>query len=218
MTDHNNDVGYATTSFTISAASTSVSGSTSGAFVGSSSLTATVTSAGGIPAGSVDFYDSTTMTDLGSASLNSAGTATLNPSVPLEAGPQSIVLTFTSSTVDFSSSSTTISVNEQASIYVLNATAAAALSVSGSSTVTVPGTIQVASSSSTADRALGQLKAHRLDDRRVRRHARSREVPASASLRRRTRPPHRPAGQPADPFGHRADDPCGGEPRRRFVA
>ena len=70
---------------------------------GSTSLTATVTSAGGIPAGSVDFYDSTTMTDLGSATLNSAGTATLNLSVPLEAGPQSIVLTFTSSTTDFSS-------------------------------------------------------------------------------------------------------------------
>ena len=75
-------------SFTISAASTAVSGSTSGASVGSSSPTATVTSTGGIPAGTVDFYDSTTMTDLGSASLNSAGMATLNPSVPLEAGAQ----------------------------------------------------------------------------------------------------------------------------------
>ena len=37
VTDHNNDVGYATSSFTISAASTAVSGSTSGASVGSSS-------------------------------------------------------------------------------------------------------------------------------------------------------------------------------------
>ena len=40
--------------------------------------------------------------------------------------------------------------NELASVYVLNATANAALSVSGSSTVSVPGTIQVASSSSSA--------------------------------------------------------------------
>ncbi len=142
--------GSASANFTISAASTSVSGSTSGTFVGTTSLTATVTSAGGTPAGSVDFYDSTTMTDLGSASLNSAGTATLNLSVPIEAGAQSIVLTFSSSTADFSSTNATIGVNEQASIYVLNATAGPALSVSGSSTVTVPGTIQVASSSSNA--------------------------------------------------------------------
>ena len=90
------------------------------------------------------------MTDLGSATLNSSGTATLNLAVPLEAGAQSIALTFTSSTADFSAATATISVNEQASIYVLNPTATAALSVSGSSTVTVPGTIQVASSSSQA--------------------------------------------------------------------
>ena len=62
--------GSASANFTISAASTEVSGSTSTAYVGSSSLTATVTSTGGIPSGTVDFYDSTTMTDLGSASLN----------------------------------------------------------------------------------------------------------------------------------------------------
>ena len=140
--------GSASANFTIFAATTSVSGSTSGAFFGSSSLTATVTSAGGIPTGSVDFYDTTTMTDLGPATLNSAGTATLNLSVPLESGPQSIVLSFTSSSSNFVSSSATIGVNEEASIYVLNPTAAPALSVSGSSTVTVPGTIQVASSSS----------------------------------------------------------------------
>ena len=88
------------------------------------------------------------MTDLGSATLNSAGTATLNLSVPLETGPQSIALTFTSNSSNFNSSNTTISVNEAASIYVLNPTAGPSLSVSGSSTVTVPGTIQVASNSS----------------------------------------------------------------------
>jgi Ca2+-binding RTX toxin-like protein len=142
--------GSASTNFTINPAATSVTGSTASTSFGSTTLKATVTSSGGTPAGSVDFYDSTTMIDFGSASLNSAGTATLNLSVPLEAGSQSIVLTFTSSTSDFSGTSATIGVNQKASVYVLNTTAAAALSVSGSSNVTVPGTIQVASSSSQA--------------------------------------------------------------------
>jgi hypothetical protein len=142
--------GSASADFTINPASTSVAGSTSSAAVGNSTLFATVTSAAGVPAGSVDFYDSTTMTYIGSASLNGAGTATLTPSIPLEAGPQSIVLTFTSSTADFNGASATLAVNERSSVYVLNTTATAALSVSGSSTVTIPGTIQVASSSSHA--------------------------------------------------------------------
>ena len=139
--------GSASANFTISPAATSVTGSTSTASFGSTTLVASVTSSAGTPAGSVDFYDSTTMIDLGSASVGSMGTTTLNLSVPLETGPQSIVLSFTSNTTDFSATSATIGVNQQASIYVMSPTASAALSVSGSSTVTVPGTIQVASSS-----------------------------------------------------------------------
>ena len=206
--------GSASANFTIYAASTSVSGSASGTVVGNTSLTATVTSAGGTPAGSVDFYDSTTMTDLGSATLNSSGTATLNLSVPLEAGSQSIVLTFTSGTADFNSTSATISVNEKASIYVLNATAGPAVSVSGSSTVTVPGTIQVASRSSNRDRALGHFQAHRHDDRRLWRHVGLGQLEFRRDSGERHDGPHRPAGQSADPFGHGTDNPRGGEPGR----
>jgi hypothetical protein len=139
--------GSASANFTINPASTSVTGSTTSGSFGSTTLTATVTSSGGVPSGSVDFYDSTTMVDLGSASLNGTGTATLPVTVPLESGPQSILLTFTSSTADFGGTSATISVNQKASVYVLNPTATAALNVSGSSSVQVPGTIQVASSS-----------------------------------------------------------------------
>jgi hypothetical protein len=142
--------GTASANFTILAASTSVTGSLSGNAFGSTTLTATVTSPGGVPTGSVDFYDATTATDLGQANLDPSGTATLHSSIPLEAGAQTIVLTFTSSPADFAASSATIGVSPLASVYVLNPTATAALSLSGSSTVTVPGTIQVASSSSKA--------------------------------------------------------------------
>ena len=82
--------------------------------------------------------------------MDGTGKATLKPSVPLEAGSHSIVLAYTSNAAFFSPSGATIVVNELASIYVLNPTASAALNVSGSSTATVPGTIQVASSSSSA--------------------------------------------------------------------
>jgi parallel beta-helix repeat protein len=136
--------------FTISAAATTVTGSAASLFFGNSTLTATVTSAAGVPTGSVDFYDTTTATDLGSANLDATGKATVNLQVPLETGPQSIVLTFSSSSADWSGANATIGVTEQASIYVLSATANAALNVSGGSIVTVPGTVQVASSSSSA--------------------------------------------------------------------
>ena len=146
----NYTAGSASANFSILAATTSVAGSVAGTSFGNSTLTATVTSAAGTPAGSVDFYDSTTSTDLGSATLDGTGKATLTLAVPLETGSQSIALTFAASTADFAASSSTIGVSEQASIYVLSRTASAALSVSGSSTASVPGTIQVDSSSASA--------------------------------------------------------------------
>ncbi|WP_165219276.1 PKD domain-containing protein [Aquisphaera insulae] len=142
--------GSASANYAINPASTSVTGSSSGVAFGGSSLIATITSAAGIPTGSVSFYDSTTMTALGSAPVDATGKATITPSIPLGAGVHSILLTFTSTSGDFNGSSASFAVNSQASIYVLNATASAAISVSGSSVVTVPGTIQVASSSSTS--------------------------------------------------------------------
>ena len=53
---------------------------------GSTTLKATVTSSGGHPAGSVDFYDSTTMIDLGSASLNGSRYGDLEPAGPARGG------------------------------------------------------------------------------------------------------------------------------------
>ena len=99
--------------------------------------------------GTVDFTDTTTGTDLGHATPNGSGVATLTPSVPLPAGTQTIAVTYGGGG-GFSASSASLSVVILPSIYVLNATAAGALNVSGSSTISVPGTVQVDSSSSTA--------------------------------------------------------------------
>jgi MBG domain (YGX type)/Right handed beta helix region/PKD domain/Matrixin len=120
-------------------------------------FTATV-KVGSTPAsGTVDFFDTTTGTDLGSMTLNSSGVATLTPSVPLPAGTQSIALNFAGGN-GFTASSATVSVVVQASIYVLNATAAGALNLSGSSTISVPGMVQVDSSSSMAIVLSGNTK------------------------------------------------------------
>ncbi len=66
------------------------------------------------------------------------------------------------------------------------------------------------------DRALGQLAAQRLDDRRVRRQLGLGEFRLRRHADQGRRRARRPAGQPADPLGRRADDPFGGEPRRQL--
>ncbi len=112
-------------------------------------LAATVLSGSTPMTGMVDFYDNTTGTDLGTAVLNSSGVATLNPSVPIPAGTNSISMSYAGGN-GYTASSTTVSVVVQPSIYVLNTTASGALNMSGSSAVSVPGTVQVASNSSMA--------------------------------------------------------------------
>jgi MBG domain (YGX type)/Right handed beta helix region/Matrixin len=107
--------------------------------------------------GSVDFFDNTTNTDLGSATLNGSGLAALTTSSPLPEGTQSIALNFAGGN-GYTPSSTTVSVVAQPSIYVLNATAAGAVNVSGSSMISVPGTVQVDSSSSSAIVLSGNTK------------------------------------------------------------
>ena len=107
--------------------------------------------------GIVDFFDNTTGTDLGSATLNGSGVATLTPGVPIPAGTQSISMNYAGGN-GYTASSTNLSVVAKPSIYVLNATAAGALNLSGSSMISVPGTVQVDSSSSMAIVLSGNTK------------------------------------------------------------
>jgi hypothetical protein len=106
----------------------------------------------GTPTGSVDFVDTTTANDLGSVAL-SGGTASLTTtSLPL--GPQSISAIY-SGDASFQSGSGSASVSILPSIYVLAPTANPSLRLSGNTAITIPGLIQVDSSSPTALTASG---------------------------------------------------------------
>jgi hypothetical protein len=105
------------------------------------------------PAGSVDFFDTTTQTDLGSATL-SGGSAQLTTAVPLQPGTQTITLTY-GGNASFLSSSTTVTVAPLRSIYVLNPTVGGALTVSGNASINIPGVVEVGSNSATALSASG---------------------------------------------------------------
>jgi hypothetical protein len=138
--------------FTISSATTAATGSDSGATINfgqSDTFTATIKAGSLSAVGTVDFFDNTTSTDLGTTTLNASGVAMLTTSVPLPAGTQSITMSYAGG-AGFTASTATVNVVVLPSIYVLNATASGALSLSGSSTITVPGLVQVDSSSSSA--------------------------------------------------------------------
>jgi hypothetical protein len=113
-------------------------------------LTATVTAnfAGfGTPTGSVIFMDTTTNTNLGSATL-SGGIATLTTAA-LNTGTHVITATYAGNIV-FLGSSATLTETIAPSILVLNPTANAALTLSGNAAINVPGNVVVDSSSKTA--------------------------------------------------------------------
>jgi streptogramin lyase len=143
----------------VNQAATSTAGAASPAtpyFGQAVTFTATVTAnapSTSTPAGSVDFFDTTTQTDLGSATL-SGGVARLTTAVPLPPGGQTITLTY-GGNASFLSSSTTITVAPLRSIYVLNPTVGGALTVSGSASITIPGLVTVDSNSATALSASG---------------------------------------------------------------
>jgi hypothetical protein len=145
---------------TVSPAATTTTGaaSTSSSFFGQAvTFTATVTAnapSTAIPGGSVDFYDTTTQTDLGSTTLSAAGTASLTPTAPLPVGNQIITESYAGNT-DFLASSTTVTAPVSESIYVLNSSASGALSVLGNSSIHVGGLVMVDSKSSTALQANG---------------------------------------------------------------
>jgi hypothetical protein len=106
----------------------------------------------GTPSGSVDFYDSTTQTDLGAVVL-SGGRAQLTTTM-LPTGSQSIVMSY-GGDPNFLASNTTVAVSVRESIYLLNSAASGALTVSGNATINTAGLLQVDSNSSTAVQASG---------------------------------------------------------------
>ncbi len=120
--------------------------------------TVTVNSPGSTAAasysGSVDFYDTTTMTDLGSVALSSSGTAALSTS-SLPPGSNTITATYSGNANLNTSSGTTTSLIANASIIVLDPSACGALSLSGNADIKIPGFVAVDSSSTTALSASG---------------------------------------------------------------
>jgi parallel beta-helix repeat protein len=102
------------------------------------------------PTGSVDFLDTTTNIDLGSASLSPSGVATFTPTTPLtQLGTHVIQANYTPSSGSiFLASSGTMNQPVTQSIFVLNLTASSALSVAGTASINltslpVPGNIVV---------------------------------------------------------------------------
>jgi hypothetical protein len=125
------------------------SASTSG-FGQALTLSAVVTAnapGSGTPTGTVAFYDTTTAVDLGVAAL-SGGTATLTRT-NLVAGSHTITVTYNGDR-SFLTSSGSLTVTILESAYVLNKTAAGALTLSGNAGVQMGGVVVVDSSSASA--------------------------------------------------------------------
>jgi hypothetical protein len=115
-------------------------------------FTAVVSAASGTPAGSVDFFDTTTETDLGTAAL-SGGTASLTVT-SLPTGQQTIQLTYLGDGNDLASSDS-LTVTPTTSIYVMSGIGSSALNLSGNSSVNIPGWLVVDSNSTAAAQLSG---------------------------------------------------------------
>jgi hypothetical protein len=107
------------------------------------------------PTGSVDFYDATTGTDLGKVSLGN-GVASLSTSA-LALGTHVIRASYAGDSTYLPSVALLTETVTQ-SIYVLNATASAALSLSGNAGIAIPGILFVDSKSRTALTESGNAK------------------------------------------------------------
>ncbi len=131
-------------------------------------VTATVmanTPGSGTPTGTVDFYDTTTSTDLtpGGVALSSGTVAFSTTS--LQAGPHTIKATYSGDANFVTSYGTAGTVTVGQSIIVLDPSAGGALSISGNASINLPGGVFVDSSASTALSASGnaQIKATVID-------------------------------------------------------
>ncbi len=131
-------------------------------------FTATVTAnapGSGTPTGTVDFYDTTTSTDLtpGGVAL-SAGAATF-ATTSLAAGSHTIKATYSGDTNFLTSFGNTGTVTIGQTIFVLDPSAGGALSLSGNASIKIGGGVYVDSSSSSALSASGNasVKASVID-------------------------------------------------------
>ena len=102
--------------------------------------------------GNVDFFDTSTNTDLGVAALSANHEATWTTST-LGAGTHIITATYLGN-ADYLSSQDSLS-ETVASIFVLSSSAASAVNITGNATIDVPGAVYVDSSASNAIRASG---------------------------------------------------------------
>jgi Bacterial Ig-like domain (group 3) len=104
----------------------------------------------GTPTGTVDFYDTTTSTDLtpGGIALSS-GTASFS-TTSLAAGPHTIKATYSGDGNFVTSSGTATTITIGQTIFVLDPSAGGALSLSGSASINISGGLYVDSSSSSA--------------------------------------------------------------------
>ena len=157
--DANYTISYVAGTLTINkdASTTTATVSTTNGAVGQTvTVTAHVTAnapGSGTPTGNVDFYDTSTSTDLGNFTL-SGGSATLSTTM-LTAGSHSITVTYSGDTSFLSSSTTASTISIAQSIIVLDPTAGGALSLSTSASINVTGMVYVDSSSSSALSASG---------------------------------------------------------------
>jgi Ca2+-binding RTX toxin-like protein len=120
-------------------------------------LTATVTAnspGSGTPTGAVTFFDTTTnpATNLGTVGLVN-GAASLTTTLP--PGSRTVMASYNGDGNFIASSSSTVTTVTAAAIYILNPSASGALTISGSASITVPGAIDVDSTSATAIIASG---------------------------------------------------------------
>jgi hypothetical protein len=109
----------------------------------------------GTPAGSVDFFDTTTNDDLGSVPLVNGKAALSTTALP--DGPQTITLSY-GGNGSFQASSGAVNVTVIESVYVMNGTASGAASVGVSAVLSTPGVLDVDSNSASALLATGSAK------------------------------------------------------------
>ena len=141
-------------------------------------FTATVTAnapGSGTPTGTVDFFDTTTSTDLtpGGVALSS-GTATF-ATTSLAAGTHTIKATYSGDGNFLTSSGSTGTVTIGQSIIVLDPSAGGALSLSGNASIKLTGGVFVDSSSSTCPVGQRQRPDQSVGDRRARRRPEERQ-------------------------------------------
>ena len=100
------------------------------------------------PTGLVNFFDTTTNTDLGNANLSSGHATLTTASLPV--GANVFTVSYLGDGNFLPSSTSTLTVTIQPSIFVLNATLSGALTLSGNASINIPGNVVVDSNATSA--------------------------------------------------------------------